>query len=164
MKIAELKASFDSAIQPDPHQPIATCAQAWSLFKEFLQAFPEDENCEEFGFSFSRAKAEDGKTSKTDSNLFEVYFGRLIDAKKNLEWQTAEIDFYYRFEMNAYLSRLLAALPKEDVETAYCLTEGLPVIQQKRMEVLDFADRQNKIWEEIKKLKPASTSYHFWIW
>lgn len=164
MKIGELKGNFDSVIQSDPHQPIVACAQAWTHFKTFIGLFPEGVENEEFGFSFSLATINDGITSKINPNMFQVYFGRLIDAKKNLEWQSAEIDFYYRFEMNENLSRLLAALPKEDVETAYSLTEGLPAIQQKRTQVFDFADHQIEIWEEIKQLTPANASYHFWIW
>jgi hypothetical protein len=164
MKIGDLKLTFESAIQPDPLQPIVGCAAAWAYFKDFLQLFPEGDENEEFGFSFSFANINDGITSRIESNLFQVYFGRLIDAEKNSEWRTAEINFYYRFEMNETLSELLALLPKEDVETAYYFKEGLSVIHKKQAKVVDFADSQQEIWKELKHLKPTLASYHFWVW
>jgi hypothetical protein len=164
MKIGELKQTFESVIQPDPQQPIVDCAQAWAFFKEFLKLFPDGDENEEFGFSFSFANINDGITSKIDADFFQVYFGRLIDAKIDTEWHTAEINFYYRFEMNANLSRLLAALPKEDIETAFYLLEGMPVILNKESEVIDFADHQSEIWNELKQLIPVLASYHFWVW
>lgn len=164
MKISEFKQTFDKAIQPDPLQPIVDCAQAWTWFKEFLNLFPEGEENEELGFSFSFATINDGISSRIEPDLFQVYFGRLIDAEKNFSWRTAEIDFYCRFPMNANLSALLANLPKEDVETAFYINEGLPSINKKKAEVIDFADKQSKIWEEIKQLEPTLASYHFWVW
>jgi|WetSurMetagenome_2_1015567.scaffolds.fasta_scaffold443630_1 hypothetical protein len=164
MNLSELKKSFESVIQPDPLQPIVECSLAWAYFKAFLLQFPEGEEWDEFGVSFSFANINDGITSRTDPNLFQVYFGRLIDAEKNIGWSTAEIDFYYHFEMNPRLSVLLAALPKEDVETNYGVSEGMPVIQQKMAEVMGFADQQTEIWNEIKQLKPILASYHFWVW
>jgi hypothetical protein len=164
MNIFELKQYFDSNIQPDPLGSIAACDQAWNHFKKFLQLFPEGESCEEFGISFGFANINDGLTSWVDQELFQVYFGRLIDGEKDAGWCTAEIDFYYRFEMNEKLSALLAALPKEDVETAYCLAEGQSVIHKKQLEIIEYADAQVEIWEEIKKQTPKVADYHFWNW
>ena len=164
MNIGELKKTYNNAIQPDPLQPIVECSQAWTHFKNFLPLIPEGSENEEFGFSFSLANINDGITSKIDPNLFQVYFGRLIDAEKGSDWRTAEINFYYRYQLTEKLQKLLNALPCENVETAYYYTEGQPAIFNKRAEVLNFADQQTKIWAEIKPLKPTLASYHFWVW
>ncbi len=164
MNIGDLKKSFNHAIQPDPLQPILECSQAWGYFKDLLPLVPEGSENEEFGFSFSLATINDGKKSQIDPNLFQVYFGRLIDAEKGSDWSTAEINFYYRYEMTDNLRKLLNALPADNIETAYLFSEGLPAISNKRAKVLNFADRQTGIWAEIKPLKPTLASYHFWVW
>jgi hypothetical protein len=164
MNIGELKKSYNNAIQPDPLQPIVECSLAWGCFKELLTLVPDGAENEEFGFSFGLANINDGITSKIDPNLFQVYFGRLIDAEKGSGWSTAEIDFYYRFEMTDNLRKLLNALPCENVETAYFFKEGQPAISDKRTEVVYFADLQTEIWAEIRPLKPTLASYHFWVW
>jgi len=164
MKIGELKQTFDTAIQPDPQQPIVECNLAWQYFKQFSNHFPEGDENEEFGFSFSFANINDGVNSRVEPNLFQVYFGRLIDAKKGFLWRTAEINFYFHFKMNENLSRLLAALPTEDVETAFFINEGLPVILKKEAQVTEFADSQPEIWKEINHIEPVLASYHFWVW
>jgi hypothetical protein len=65
--------------------------------------------------------------------------------------------------MNPQLRSLLSGLTQQDFEVAYNTTEDPAIIRQKIDSVLVFADQQYAIWDAVRELKPALSSYHFWI-
>lgn len=164
MDIYTFKTRFENLLQPPPDHSLVNAEQAWTYFKASLREDLAEEACEELGFSVSIANHFDGKTLRSDESLFQIYFGRLIDAVKGHPWQTAEINFYYRYPMNEELHCLLAELQKQDVETAYCKSEDQNIINQKTAAIFAFADEKRRIWDAVRQLTPSSADFHFWIW
>lgn len=163
MNIYALKIQFEQTVQPAPSHALIGAEQAWKYFEAAILQRLDDVLCEEFGFSMSAASYFDGAHVHMDENLFQVYFGRLIDAEKGQPWHTAEINFYYRYEMNARLRLLLSELRQQDIETAFCSSEDEKIICQKVDTVFAFANERRLIWDEIRDLKPVQSSFHFWI-
>ena len=163
MNIYEFKTESDRIFQPGPTHALISVEQAWAAFKASLTEPLEEDFSDELSFSFSLASQYDGNKTVIDENLFQIYFGRLIDITKSYPWRTAEINFYYRYSMNPQLRSLLADLTQQDFEVAYSTTEDPAVIQQKIDSVLAFADQNYTIWDVVRELKPALSSYHFWI-
>jgi hypothetical protein len=163
MTIYTFKSQFEQTVKPGPAHRLIHAEQAWAYLKEtihqpILQAFSE-----ELGFSMSTASYSDGHKVQTDENLFQIYFGRLIDAVKGSPWHTAEIYFYYRYEMNARLRDLLSALQPQDVETAFLHTEDEKLVCQKMNAIFAFADQQQLFWDEVRELSPVVSSFEFLI-
>jgi hypothetical protein len=163
MNIYTLKTQMESIVQPAPLHVLVSAEQAWGEFKKMLSEDLDEDYCEEFGFSTSLASHFDGKEVHTDENLFQIYFGRLIDADKGYPWRTAEINFYYRYEMNTELQHLLSELKQQDIEIFYCKSEDERRIRQKIDTVFAFADEKHRIWRAVRELKPILSSFHFWI-
>ena len=163
MDIYKFKTESDRIYQPEPTHALISAEQAWAAFKAGLSEPKDEDYYDEFGFSFSLGSHYDGNKSVIDENLFQIYFGRLIDSSKGYPWRTAEINFYYRYPMNPQLRSLLAELPQQDFEVAYSTTEDPAIIRQKIGSVLAFADQKQAIWDAVRELKTALSSYHFWI-
>ncbi|HZU86731.1 MAG TPA: hypothetical protein VFF78_04580 [Anaerolineaceae bacterium] len=163
MNIYTFKTQLESELHPAPLHTLVSAEQAWGYFKTAMSEYLEDADCEELGFSASVASHYDGNKTQVDENLFQIYFGRLIDAKKGHPWHTAEINFYYRYAMNAELRSLLNELPQQDIEVAYCASEDAGIIRQKIDTVFTFADGHPAIWDAIRELSPTLASFHFWI-
>jgi hypothetical protein len=163
MNIYTFKKQFEEKVQPAPSQPPIAAEQAWSIFKESILQGLDETRCEEIGFSLSTASYRDGKTVRRDENLFQVYFGRLIDAEEACAWHTAEINFYYRYAMNVKLRFLLSELHQQEIEMAFCSREESGVIRQKMETFFDFAFKQKSIWDEIRCLETVQTYFHFWM-
>ena len=145
MNIFMFKMQLEQIVQPPPLHSLISAEQAWMNFKAPIKECLDEAYCEEFGFSMSMASHFDGAHILTDENLFQVYFSRLIDAKKGYSWQFADINFYYRYKMNAKLRFLLAKLRQQNIETAFCRSEDEKVIRQKFDTVFTFADEQKLI-------------------
>ncbi|MCE1252105.1 MAG: hypothetical protein LWX83_00985 [Anaerolineae bacterium] len=163
MNIYELKNWLEQNVESTPQKNPLEAAQAWDVFKTSLNQGPDEAHCEELGFSMSAAVYLKGGNLFVDEDRFQIYFGRLIDAKINKTWRTAEIIFYYRYEMNARLIDLLSDLKQQDIETAFCSSEEKQEIFRKVETVFNFADRQQLIWDEVRRLKAVQSSFHFWI-
>jgi hypothetical protein len=162
MDISAYKIHLENMLQPAPLHALVSAEQAWAYLKTSIREPLDEDFCDEFGFSMSLASHYDGNKSVVDENLFQIYFGRLIDPAKGRAWRTAEINFYYRYPMNAQLRALLAELPQQDFEVAYCTTEEEAVIRQKIDSVFAFADQKQSIWDAVRELQPTLASYHFW--
>jgi hypothetical protein len=163
MNIFTFKQQFELIVQPPPSCALIGAKQAWENFKSAVQERLEGAHCEEVGFSMSTAAHFDGTRLHSDENLFQIYFGRLIDAEKNESWRTAEINFYYRFEMDASLRRLLSGFQPHDFEIAFCSHEPQEQINQKIETVFAFAEQRQALWDEIWAMTPVESSFHFWI-
>jgi hypothetical protein len=163
MDIYAFKRQFEERVRPAPLEALVSAEQAWSYFKESLPETVADEACEEAGFSVSLASYFQGHQLIVDENLFQIYFGRLIDARKASSWQTAEINFYYRYEINRQLTALLASLPRQDFEIARCASDEKNLSRQKIETLAAFGDEKRAIWEAVRALKPALADFHFWI-
>lgn len=164
MDIYTFKRQLEQIVQPTASHSLISAEQAWLYFKKTVTEFViDEEDCEEFCFSVGVASDFDGKQIHSYENLFQIYFSRLIDAKKGSPWQVAEINFYYRYEMNSKLRLLLPELQNQDVETTILKTDTEQTIFQKASTVLAFADKQILIWDEIRDLKPTLSTFQFWL-
>ena len=163
MNIYALKTAFEETVQPAPSHGLIAAEQAWQYFKAVLMQELDEPHCEEFGFSMSAAAYFDGNNLHIDESRFQVYFGRLIDAQKGQTWSTAEISFYYRYEMNDRLLALMNDLKQQDIETAFCSSDDPKHISQKIKTVFEFADQRHLIWNEIRELQIIQSSFQFWI-
>jgi hypothetical protein len=161
--IYTFKAHFEELVQPAPQTAPVCAHQAWDIFRNSLLELPEDEACEELGFSMSLASHFDGHQVVVNENQFQIYFGRLVDAVKGSPWHTAEINFYYRYAMNPRLLALLAQFDLQDCETAFCKADDPERIQQKIERVCAFAAERQELWKAVQDLQPELASYHFWI-
>jgi hypothetical protein len=84
MDIFTFKLQFEQIVQPAPPHSLISAEQAWSYFKTSVKERIDDAYCEEFGFSASVASSFDGTCMHSDENLFQVYFGRMVDAEKGI--------------------------------------------------------------------------------
>jgi hypothetical protein len=156
MDIYTLKIKLEGKVRPAPLQSLVSVELAWGYFKQFIRNDLDEDHCEEFGFSVS-------EVVHGEDILFQIYFGRLIDAVKEHPWRTAEINFYFEYGINSELRLLLMEYPQCDIETAYCTSEEKKVIGQKIDAVIAFADEKQRIWDAVRNLTPVNSSYHFWI-
>ncbi len=163
MNIYTLKKQFEQMLHPAPSYTLIGAEPAWEYFTTAIKSGLDKSYCEELGFSMGMASHSEGNNGHTDENLFQVYFGRLIDAEEKSAWRTAEINFYYRYEMNANLGWLLSEHPQEDIETAFCSREDEDGVRRKIETVCVFAKERRAIWDEIRELNPVQSNYHFWI-
>jgi hypothetical protein len=82
MDIYKFKTESDAIFQPDPTHALISVEQAWTAFKASLPEPLDEDYYEELSFSLSLASHYDGNKSVIDENLFQIYFGRLIDITK----------------------------------------------------------------------------------
>jgi hypothetical protein len=163
MNIYTFKNQFEQFLQPAPTHALIAAGAAWEQFKLTAQTKLDEPTCEELSFSLSHATYREGNKVRTDETLFQVYFGRLIDAQGACSWRTAEINFYYRYPMNDRLRSLLTHLHPQDLETAFCGTDDAEAIQEKINALFAYADSQVAIWDALRGMQPFQSSFHFWI-
>jgi hypothetical protein len=166
MDLATFKAQLEAEIRPNPTGPPVQVEKAWAILCAALNAPPDEASCEALSFSLSFASIHEGKVIHVDKTRFQIYFGWLIDAaagSASAGWRTIEINFYYRYAMTGHLARILAALPAQDVETAYCRGEEKAAIDQKIALVTAYAAERREMWDAVRSMEPVTASYQFWV-
>jgi|WetSurMetagenome_2_1015567.scaffolds.fasta_scaffold791550_1 hypothetical protein len=161
MDIYNLKARFD-AIQPSSPSP--ACVEAvWRLYSETLREQVEDEDSEEFGFSAGVAEYRVGSRVVRDESLYQVYFGRLIDARKGCAWQTAEMWTYVRYPMNQVSLGVAEKLDEVCVEGALRLSDGGALIRQKLDAYMGSIAQIEDLWAAVRTQPPLLLDVQFTI-
>ena len=164
MTIHQYQAQFEETMRRAASSPQVT-EQAWNYFKDSIKRTLSEEYCEEIGFVASVHEWYDGKKLHRDETLFSVYFGRLIDneRRRGANWNVAEIDCYFLYEMSEELSNLNAHLQKVgfQIEDAYCKADANEAIQRKIEAIFTFADERTQLWDAIRELVPIKVNYNF---
>jgi hypothetical protein len=164
MDIYTFKKHFEGQVQPTPAQVLVSAEAAWACFLATLWEPQPAILANAAAFSAGAASYFDGHTRSVDETLFQIYFGRIIDAPPGQPWSFAELDFYYRFEMRPELRHWLTAPSAHETEIAYSLAEGEDVIRQKHADLAAFVEARHRLWDEVRELKPGTADFHFWIW
>jgi hypothetical protein len=163
MDIYSYKSQLECLVKPAPEDALVNAKQAWEFIKQSLVEAIDGENYEELGFSISLASYFEGKTLLINENQFELYIGRLIDADPGISWRTAEINFYYFYEMNPRIRSLLDGDQNTDIEVAYNTTDGKEDIHKKIDTFIGFVDSKQAVLEILRDLVPVRSSYSFWL-
>lgn len=167
MTIHQYRAQFDEAVQMFASSPRAA-EQTWNYFKHSTRQALSEEYCEEIGFVASIHQWHDGRELHQDETLFSIYFGRLIDNEgcRGADWNVAEIDCYFVYEMNEELLVLNDHLQKVgfQIEDAYCKADGNETIQRKIEDIFTFADERTRIWDAVRELVPSKVNCHFFLY
>jgi hypothetical protein len=161
MDIYTLKTRFE-AIPSSPPSPVAVEA-VWRLYVETLREQVEDEDSEEFGFSAGVAEYRVGSRVIRDESLYQVYFGRLIDARKGCAWQTAEMWTYVRYPMNRASLGGAEKLDEVNVEGALRLSEGGTLIRQKLDAYMGSIAQIENLWAAVRTKSPHLLDVQFTI-
>ena len=160
MNIYLLKNHFDAHFQAG--KPAFYAEPAWAIFKAAVRTGLDEDFSEELKFGFGPAALAEGFKVIRAENQFQIYFGRLIDAGPGQRWRTAEIDFYFRYDLTPELGSLLAAFTSPDFEVFYTKTDPQAEIDAKIDAFFAFADRQQAFWDAVRSL-PVRASYSFWL-
>jgi hypothetical protein len=163
MDIYSYKSQLESLVKPAPDQTLVNARLAWEFIKPSLLEAIDGENYEELGFSISLASYFEGKTLLINEDQFEFYIGRLIDADPGINWRTAEINFYYFYEMNPELRSLLNGDQNPDIDVAYNTTDGKEEIYKRVDTFIGFVDSKQAVLEILRDLVPVRSSYSLWL-
>lgn len=157
MNIYSFKSQFEAETAPLGIETL------WKYLGSWVRTNPDQEYCEEFSFSVSEAEYMDGKKIIRDDTLFQVYFGRLIDAEKNSPWNSAEINIYLRYKMAPELRVLLNELKTCEIEDAYRLSDDKGLIFRKLDQFIAFIDTQADVWTALRNHTPVLREIQFFI-
>ncbi len=161
MDIYQLKTRFEAIPSSTPSP--ATVEALWRLYSETLREQVDEEDCEEYGFSAGVAEYRDGSRVVRDEGLFQIYFGRLIDARKGCAWHTAEMYAYIRYPMNTDFVRLLEEMGDFDVGDAFRLSGGEALIRQKLDAFSASVDQKQNLWTAVRAHSPTLQDVQFTI-
>jgi hypothetical protein len=161
MDIYQLKTQFE-AIHPSTPSP-ATVAALWRLYSETLREQVDDEDSEEYAFSAGVAEYRNGSRIIRDESLYQVYFGRLIDARKGCAWHTGEMYAFVRYPINRDFLCLIHDLGDFNVENAFRLSDGETVVRKKLDAFLASIDQQIGLWAAVRTHMPILQDIQFTI-
>jgi len=161
MDIYSLKAPYSAIPQSTPSP--ADVEALWRLYTETLREQVDGEDCEEFGFSAGVAEYRVGSRVVRVESLYQVYFGRLIDARKGCAWHTGEMVAYIRYPMNRDFLGVSDELGDFDVEDAFRLSGGEALIREKLDAFVDSIAQIDILWAAVQAQPPLLLDVQFTI-
>jgi hypothetical protein len=162
--IGSFRNQFDELFESHSPDSQKDCREVWLKFARFLFQEPENWKSEEVAINLGDTTGKEVKLPTKEPSLFQVYFGRLIDANPGMAWKTVEINFYFRYEKNDRLNQWLHSMSLQEKEIYINLAEGPKVIKSKREELIRYADAQTALWDELSRLQPVAEDHYFYVW
>ena len=164
MQIGLFRKEYDRFFGSCSETAELTCEQAWRGFKDFLELRPDGEFCEEIKFCVDlidkHSQIHDGHTG----TLLQIYFGRLIDARKGQPWATIEIDFYFNVSIAGPLPHWAGESNVINKEFCLCLDHDADHLRWQMAEFIQYVDQLSALWQTVHESSPESADHHFFVY
>ncbi len=151
MDAFELRRTLDRSLRPDPAGRVVDAEAAWKVLRALLPDPPTEAVYQELCFSVD---VEEGAAEQPARLL--VYFGWLIDAKKQSPWGTFELSLYCRYPLTPVLADELEDLRRHSFDTAL---EADPADPDLVGSFLRRVDSAGPVWAALRDLPMETADY-----